>query len=220
MSALTTISHQIIDHFMIWWSGESILTKLYDCYLEISASADGVLTPGSVHARPSAQPPIDTSGNFSAHVSAESLFEISPFSGQNRVILGGRGGPRIIFFIGILLFLLLRSPCKVSNSYDMPLLGFSNGGGYNKKKRKNMQNSGLRLSDAVCTAPLGPKTHHSKWKSNNICLWWFLGAISSSHCYRRFFLIHSKLFLAYVIDKNPWRSISSKNNILYRVKID
>ena len=58
----------------------------------------------------------------------------SPFSGQNRVILGGRGGPRNFFFIGILLFLLLRSPCKVSNSYDMPLLGFSNGG--NKKKEK------------------------------------------------------------------------------------
>ena len=31
----------------------------------------GVLAPGSAHARPSAQPPIDTSGNFSAHMSAE-----------------------------------------------------------------------------------------------------------------------------------------------------
>ena len=31
----------------------------------------GVLAPGSAHARPSARPPIDTSGNFSAHVSAE-----------------------------------------------------------------------------------------------------------------------------------------------------
>ena len=29
----------------------------------------GVLAPGSAHARPSAQPPIDTSGNFSAHMS-------------------------------------------------------------------------------------------------------------------------------------------------------
>ena len=34
----------------------------------------GVLAPGSAHARPSARPPIDTSGNFPAHVSAESLF--------------------------------------------------------------------------------------------------------------------------------------------------
>jgi hypothetical protein len=31
----------------------------------------GVLAPGSVYARPSAQPHIDTSGNFSAQVSAE-----------------------------------------------------------------------------------------------------------------------------------------------------
>ena len=29
----------------------------------------GVLAPGSAHARPSAQPPIDTSGNLSAHMS-------------------------------------------------------------------------------------------------------------------------------------------------------
>ena len=38
----------------------------------------GVLAPGSAHARPSAQPPIDTSGNFPAHVSAESPSNISP----------------------------------------------------------------------------------------------------------------------------------------------
>ncbi len=31
----------------------------------------GVLAPGSAHARPSAQTPIDMSGNFPAHVSAE-----------------------------------------------------------------------------------------------------------------------------------------------------
>ena len=29
----------------------------------------GVLAPGSAHARPSARPPIDTSRNFSAHMS-------------------------------------------------------------------------------------------------------------------------------------------------------
>ena len=38
----------------------------------------GVLAPGSSHARPSAQPPIDTSGNFPAHLSAESPSNISP----------------------------------------------------------------------------------------------------------------------------------------------
>jgi hypothetical protein len=38
----------------------------------------GVLAPGSVHARPSAQPPIDMSGNFPARVSAELPSNISP----------------------------------------------------------------------------------------------------------------------------------------------
>ena len=33
----------------------------------------GVLAPGSVHARPSAQPPIDVSGNFPTPMSAEFL---------------------------------------------------------------------------------------------------------------------------------------------------
>ena len=37
-----------------------------------------VLAPVSAHAGPSAQPPIDTSGNFSARVSAESPSNISP----------------------------------------------------------------------------------------------------------------------------------------------
>ena len=36
----------------------------------------GVLAPGSAHKRPSAWPPIDTSGNFSAYVSAESPLNI------------------------------------------------------------------------------------------------------------------------------------------------
>ena len=38
----------------------------------------GVLAPGSAHARPSAQPPIGTSGNFPARVSAELSSNISP----------------------------------------------------------------------------------------------------------------------------------------------
>ena len=41
----------------------------HDKICAISACAMGVLAPGSAHARPSAQPPIDTSGNFSAHIS-------------------------------------------------------------------------------------------------------------------------------------------------------
>ena len=38
----------------------------------------GVLAPVSAHAGPSAQPPIGTSGNFPARVSAESPSNISP----------------------------------------------------------------------------------------------------------------------------------------------
>jgi hypothetical protein len=38
----------------------------------------GILAPGSAHARPSARPHIATSGNFLAHVSAESPSNISP----------------------------------------------------------------------------------------------------------------------------------------------
>ena len=37
---------------------------------------------------------------------------------------GGRGGPQNDFFIGILLFLLLRSPCKNVKPYDNPFCGF------------------------------------------------------------------------------------------------
>jgi hypothetical protein len=47
---------------------------------------------------------------------------------------GVGGVPDFFFFIAILLFLLLRSPCKNLESYDNPLLGFSHGG--NNKKRK------------------------------------------------------------------------------------
>ena len=60
----------------------------------------GVLAPGSAHARPSAQPPITMSGNFPAHVSAESP---SKFSKKNKKKLkiaprGPGGGVRILFF--------------------------------------------------------------------------------------------------------------------------
>ena len=82
----------------------------------------GVLAPMSAHAGNSARTPIDTSGNFQAHVSAElpsnispnpseviskvselydkpflDIFEISRFSGQNRVNWGGRGVPNFFF---------------------------------------------------------------------------------------------------------------------------
>ena len=45
--------------------------------VEFPLTPMGVLAPGSAHARPSAQPPIDMSGNFPAHVSAESPSKFS-----------------------------------------------------------------------------------------------------------------------------------------------
>ena len=38
----------------------------------------GVLAPGSAHARPSARPPIDMSGNFPQHMSTEAPSYIPP----------------------------------------------------------------------------------------------------------------------------------------------
>ena len=82
----------------------------------------GVLAPVSAHAGPSAQPAIGTSGNFPAHMSAESpsnispnpsevisevtelydkpfldIFDFSQFSGQNKVIRGEEGVPNFFF---------------------------------------------------------------------------------------------------------------------------
>ena len=42
----------------------------------------GVLAPGSAHARPSARPPIDTSGNISAHMSRGVVKLAESFSDQ------------------------------------------------------------------------------------------------------------------------------------------
>ena len=47
-------------------------------YTRIPLAPMGVLAPMSAHARPSARPPIDTSGNVSPQVSAESPSNISP----------------------------------------------------------------------------------------------------------------------------------------------
>ena len=69
----------IIFNLRCWILASSVQTGNFNWnWTKISASADGVLAPGSVHARPSAQPPIDTSGNFPAHMSAESPSNISP----------------------------------------------------------------------------------------------------------------------------------------------
>jgi hypothetical protein len=35
-------------------------------------------------------------------------------------VWGGRGGPRFFLGVGILIFLLLRSPYKIAKPYDNP----------------------------------------------------------------------------------------------------
>jgi hypothetical protein len=101
----------------------------------------GVLAPGSEHARPSARAPIDTSGNSPADMSTESPSNISPnlskviskvlepednfwnYPPLSAQLSHSRGGPRIFFLIGILIFLLVRSPCKISKPYNNPYWG-------------------------------------------------------------------------------------------------
>ena len=126
----------------------------------------GVLALGSAHARPSARPPIDMSENFPAHMSAESLFEISPFSGQNRVILGGRGVPEFFFLLESSYFCYLGAHAKFQIPTICPYWGLATAGTrkeQQEKKRKNIKNSGLRRFDeTVCTAPLGPISKPNK----------------------------------------------------------
>ena len=106
----------------------------------------GVLAPVSAHAGPSAQPPIGTSGNFLAHVSAESpsnaspnlsevisevselydkpfldIFDFSQFSGQNRVNWGGSGAPRFFFLLESSSLCYLGAHAKICN----PMLSLS-----------------------------------------------------------------------------------------------
>ena len=64
---------------------------------QIPLAPMGVLAPVSAHAGHSAQPPIDTSGNFPARVSAEWISPNFPISSHNRVNWGPGGVPEIFF---------------------------------------------------------------------------------------------------------------------------
>ena len=67
----------------------------------------GVLAPRSAHARPSAQPPIDMSGNFLAHMSGVGGAEIfKSFSDQ----------PFFLFFVN--LFFLGRGQTNLKTFFD------------------------------------------------------------------------------------------------------
>ena len=53
---------------------DTITHKIINCkYIEIMLVPMGVLAPVSAHMGPSAQPPIGTSGNYQARMSAESI---------------------------------------------------------------------------------------------------------------------------------------------------
>ena len=52
--------------------------QIYSLNIKFPLTPMGVLAPVSVHAGPSAQPPINVSGIFSAHVSAELSSNIFP----------------------------------------------------------------------------------------------------------------------------------------------
>ena len=93
----------------------------------------GVLASGSVHTRPSARPTIDTSGNFSAHVSDviskisklydksfQEKFEISKFFGQIGLIGGVGDVLNSSSQLKIFLYMLLGSQCKKLEPYDKP----------------------------------------------------------------------------------------------------
>ena len=95
----------------------------------------GVLAPGSAHARPSAHPPIDSSGNFPAHVSAESSSNISPTPQKSypksrnpmttfeikkthlkTLFQGAMGGLQIFCGVNISFFCKNKPPVKFQNS--------------------------------------------------------------------------------------------------------
>ena len=71
---------------------------------------------------------------------------------------GGKGAPKNLIFIVILLFLLLRSPCQNLKSYDSPFWGKSRG---SNKKRKNYQKqwppSFVTAATGSARTPVGPK---------------------------------------------------------------
>ena len=85
----------------------------------------GVVAHGSAYTRPF-PPPIDMSRNFPPHVSAESSSNIYPNPSEVISLVSEPFAnfpkypliPQIIFLTGILIFVLLWSPCKILESYD------------------------------------------------------------------------------------------------------
>ena len=85
---------------------------------------------GLACADPGARTPIGASGIFLiSSIDVGGIFSVS------------RLRPQVFYIFGILLFLILRNPCKNFKSYVMQLWGFSNGGN-NKKNRRGERSWG------------------------------------------------------------------------------
>ena len=83
------------------------------------------------------------------------------------LIWGGRGGLRNFFsLIGILIFLLLRSPSKISKPQDMALLDFNNGPNKKGKKEKYAKQWSTLSCSAGARTSLGPTFGGGLWYGN------------------------------------------------------
>ena len=96
------LEHPRKSHDMFYFHSSNILelgTRWHPC----PRTQDTLLSPPS------------TLAEIFRHECLKTRFpQIFPFSGQNRVNWGCRRDPPSIFFIEFLIFLLLRSPCKIS----------------------------------------------------------------------------------------------------------
>ena len=83
----------------------------------------------------------------------------TPLTPQIYDSAGGMGGPRIIFLVAILLFLLVRSPCKIWEPYNKPIWGFSYG---MKRERRLIPFTSLLFR-------LAPHEHERKFSGTRVC---------------------------------------------------
>ena len=127
----------------------------------------GVLAPGSAHARPSARPPSTRAEIRSFRILGQ-LLKLPPLSAQKCHSAGIGGGPQFLLFIGILIFLLLRNPCKISEPYDNPFWGFEQRRREKKKINSAHADEGSMLTVCACfTVRSSP--HQHEWKFSGTC---------------------------------------------------
>jgi hypothetical protein len=163
----------------------------------------GVLAPGSAHARPSDQPPstlveifrhtclqshLQTSHptpqkSYLKFLNPRTTYENAPLTPNIFDSAGGRGCPRIFLGFGILLFLLVRSPCTISEPYDNfwisplspqicdsaggrggPLLGFWTTSPTTRRKGKIHK----IVATFISACSQGHGTHSARTNNNNL----------------------------------------------------